>query len=127
MLTGGIVFADAAGNKTFNQVSYSLGCWPLNNEWDTYIKFGTLGGTCTPDNDNVWHHKGIYTITQDTVIPGTWKNVSGATTAVAVGTGRMLRGGLNVSNGGWNEAVAQLTTSAYTTVGIRFAAEYKEV
>jgi len=63
-LTGGSAYATSAYARA--SVDYSTGyAFPEGNEYDKYIVLSDLGGTATPNNDNVWHYSASYSWCQE--------------------------------------------------------------
>lgn len=65
-LTGGVAYADENGNMSMNALG-SEGCFPINNEWDKYVNNFPLSMVQTGKTlEDIWHHVGMLTWTQDT-------------------------------------------------------------
>lgn len=89
--TGGVAYADENGYSSLLQLGMSYGAFPANNEWDTYIKRSDLGGKITPDDDNVWHHKSIFTMCQETPLLANFTSWNGSK-ATPTNVNRVIRG-----------------------------------
>ncbi|RAT97928.1 hypothetical protein [Brevibacillus sp. Leaf182] len=123
-LTGGVAYTDENGRLSLTDKN--KGAWPLNNEWDKYIvNFPVDMIQPGKTLDDVFHWKGVWSITQDTPANGL-QDASGSVQA-NLPYNRILRGG------GFNEATPAndigYTTSAnkLSTIGFRPVFEYKEV
>lgn len=112
-LGGGNSYASATG--TSQTTDASLGAWPIDNEWDTYIvkkDYGTGAG-----RDDVWHWSGVRTWTQETVISSV---VAGGITGDS--SGRTSRG-----NESSNKLMRSGSAAANTSTGFRPVFEWNEV
>lgn len=120
VISGGICYADASGNKSLRYTG--AGAWPTNNEWDTYIiKFdSTLIKPGYTSND-VFHQNDSYCWCQETPAAGTWTDNNGNTDPTALGD-RISRG-MNVT-GNWRDV--NNTASSYASWAFRPIFEYKE-
>jgi len=126
-LSGGNSYLDVNGNSTIDgtQSNISLGAWPPNNEWDTYIMKSDLNGKITPGDDNVWHKDYIFNWCQETSINGTWKSSAG-TTITGDNTIRILRGYNQRTDNVWKGIALGTSSSGTSTyIGFRPALEYK--
>ena len=65
-LTGGNSYLDANGNSSTTNAS--LGAYPPNNEWDSYIVKSDLEGKIIAGDNNVWHWFSMRSLCQDTPI-----------------------------------------------------------
>lgn len=64
-INGGVAYLDANGRRS--TTDSSLGAWPADNEWDTYVVKSNLGGKITAGDDNVWHwNAGVASLCKDT-------------------------------------------------------------
>lgn len=119
-LTGGVVYADANGNVSLTDIGYNA--WPTNNEWDKYIENSSKGYAA--DDDNVWHHKGIFSWVQDTPMNGSWTTNQGSS-ITASSSNRICRGFESRTD---NRNVSfTLSSSSVSHIGFRPVFEYKEV
>ncbi|RJE90657.1 hypothetical protein D3P07_00670 [Paenibacillus sp. 1011MAR3C5] len=124
-LTGGVGYVGVNGNLSMTQIDLSYGAFPVNNEYDTYIKRSDLDGKITPDDDNVWHHKHIQTVVQDTPVAGTHVSIGGQTKIVTTSL-RVLRGYDNRMDSTFKDFSTATTNEGWSTTGFRPVFEYKE-
>ncbi|NGP57656.1 hypothetical protein L3476_29050 [Paenibacillus thiaminolyticus] len=125
-LTGGVAYANAKKNVTLDARLSTGKCFPTNNEYDKYLmgfpKELIPGGYTL---DDVFHHKNLFTWTQDTTLTGTRISDSG-TTESQDNTWRVLRG--NEYNFPiWRGLGMGKSSLAYASTGFRPVFEYKEV
>jgi hypothetical protein len=106
-LSGGVAFADTFGN--ISGVNYSLGAYPVDNEWDKYIvnKIYGFGGK---GDDNVWHWSKIASWVRDS-----------SSYVYKSGYLKVIRGNYFYN---FFDAISGNTSS--TTVGFRPVFEYRE-
>lgn len=124
-LTGGVVYADSNGNLSMTQLDLSYGAFPNTNEYDTYIKRSDLNGNVTPDDENVWHHKNVQTIVQDTPVAGTHVSIGGQSKVVTTSL-RVLRGFINRTDSSFKDLSTATSNEGWSTTGFRPVFEYQE-
>ncbi|MGV2886790.1 hypothetical protein [Paenibacillus taichungensis] len=121
-LSGGVGFVDNDGKLSMKDLG--LGAFPADNEWDRYIKKGSLNEKVKPNDDNVWHHLNTFSWAKETPALGTWVTNAG-TSLSATNAMRIVRGYESRSD---NRGVA-FTGSALSQnyIGFRPVFEYREV
>lgn len=121
-LSGGVLYADANGNKSNADLGY--GAFPSINEWDKYIMKSNLGSKATPNDDSVWHHHNVFCWAKETPALGSWTTNKG-TALTANSTSRIVRGFEKRDD---NRSVAFTGAAASQNyIGFRPVFEYKEV
>ncbi|MFB4327348.1 hypothetical protein [Paenibacillus sp. CR_12] len=110
-LTGGVAYADVNGNRSTTDTS--LGGWPENNEFDSYITNFRVDKIQQGRTINdVFHHDTMYTWVQDTPI-----------LSITDSAKRIYRG-VNSIGIRW---ITNASSFSNATVGFRPVFEYKEV
>jgi hypothetical protein len=122
---GGNAYADAQGNPTFD-ANISIGAWPVDNEWDRFIlQFPVDKIQEGKTLDDIFHHQGIWSFTQDTIATGTQKGTDGST-VVTNPNMRTIRGNENLTPQ-WKGFGGGTATVSGPLAGYRPVFEYKEV
>ncbi|PQP82457.1 hypothetical protein C0Q44_13520 [Paenibacillus sp. PCH8] len=125
--SGGVAYADASGNKTFE--NKNKGCFPSNNEWDKYINNFPVGLIKKEKTINdVWNYdRGVQSWTKDTSINGIYTSSTGTKSAQVNSTYRTIRGGDSLFSGVWGGFGIYPSNTSSVDCGYRPIFEYREV